>query len=210
MANAIFIGDMDFSTGDNGVFNLEMNLDTLLGVAVMSGAMSTLKTVDYARTRGRIKDELDEAYKSGLDIFGTDEWERITDRIDGLDDDKAASEIRKIISGVDGKERKHAVVNYAAASFMNQGLNMGELKNSLEQISDAAVNGSVPKDAIPGIENLTPEEQQNVHEDGMIHTALLYPTADNGGEPQEVFITKGNVVLRGDGTIDTEASSDEI
>ena len=210
VANAIFIGDMDFSTGDNGVFNLEMNLDTLLGVAVMSGAMSTLKTVDYARTRGRIKDELDEAYKSGLDIFGTDEWERITDRIDGLDDDKAASEIRKIISGVDGKERKHAVVNYAAASFMNQGLNMGELKNSLEQISDAAVNGSVPKDAIPGIENLTPEKQQNVHEDGMIHTALLYPTADNGGEPQEVFITKGNVVIRGDGTIDTEASSNAI
>lgn len=210
VANAIFIGDMDFSTGDNGVFNLEMNLDTLLGVAVMSGAMSTLKTVDYARTRGRIKDELDEAYKSGLDIFGTDEWERITDRIDGLDDDKAASEIRKIISGVDGKERKHAVVNYAAASFMNQGLNMGELKNSLEQISDAAVNGGVPKDAIPGIENLTPEEQQNVHEDGMIHTALLYPTADNGGEPQEVFITKGNVVMRGDGTIDTEASSNAI
>lgn len=210
VANAIFIGDMDFSTGDNGVFNLEMNLDTLLGVAVMSGAMSTLKTVDYARTRGRIKDELDEAYKSGLDIFGTDEWERITDRIDGLDDDKAASEIRKIISGVDGKERKHAVVNYAAASFMNQGLNMGELKNSLEQISDAAVNGGVPKDAIPGIENLTPEEQQNVHEDGMIHTALLYPTAENGGEPQEVFITKGNVVMRGDGTIDTEASSDAI
>lgn len=210
VANAIFIGDMDFSTGDNGVFNLEMNLDTLLGVAVMSGAMSTLKTVDYARTRGRIKDELDEAYKSGLDIFGTDEWERITDRIDGLDDDKAASEIRKIISDVDGKERKHAVVNYAAASFMNQGLNMGELKNSLEQISDAAVNGGVPKDAIPGIENLTPEEQQNVHEDGMIHTALLYPTADNGGEPQEVFITKGNVVMRGDGTIDTEASDKEI
>ena len=210
VANAIFIGDMDFSTGDNGVFNLEMNLDTLLGVAVMSGAMSTLKTVDYARTRGRIKDELDEAYKSGLDIFGTDEWERITDRIDGLDDDKAASEIRKIISDVDGKERKHAVVNYAAASFMNQGLNMGELKNSLEQISDAAVNGGVPKDAIPGIENLTPEEQQNVHEDGMIHTALLYPTADNGGGPQEVFITKGNVVMRGDGTIDTEASDKEI
>ena len=49
VANAIFIGDMDFSTGDNGVFNLEMNLDTPLGAAGMSGAMSTLKTADYAR-----------------------------------------------------------------------------------------------------------------------------------------------------------------
>ena len=53
-------------------------------------------------------------------------------------------------------------------------------------------------------------DHRNLHSDGMIHTALLYPTAENGGEPQEVFITKGNVVMRGDGTVDTEASSDAI
>ena len=53
-------------------------------------------------------------------------------------------------------------------------------------------------------------DHRNLHSDGMIHTALLYPTAENGGEPQEVFITKGNVVMRGDGTIDTEASSNAI
>ena len=57
---------------------------------------------------------------------------------------------------------------------------------------------------------LSPEERQNVHDDGMIHAAVLYPDAQQGSEAQEVFITKGNVVMNADGTIDTEASDKEI
>ena len=207
--NALFIGDMDFSTDENGVFNLDTNIDTFLGVAVMSGFMSSLKTVDYIRTKGRLKDALDNAYTSGLDVFGTNEWQRITDEIDGLDDKTAASAVKKMLNNVDSDEKKRTIINYATAALANQGLNTGELKNSLEQVSDAAVNGGVPQDAIPGIENLAPEERQNVHVDGMIHAAVLYPTAENG-QPQEVFITRGNVVMREDGTIDTEASDKEI
>lgn len=207
--NALFIGDMDFSTDENGVFNLDTNIDTFLGVAVMSGFMSSLKTVDYIRTKGRLKDALDNAYTSGLDVFGTNEWQRITDEIDGLDDKTAASAVKKMLNNVDSDEKKRTIINYATAALANQGFNAGELKNSLEQVSDAAVNGGVPQDAIPGIENLAPEERQNVHVDGMIHAAVLYPTAENG-QPQEVFITRGNVVMREDGTIDTEASDKEI
>lgn len=208
--NALFIGDMDFSTGENGVFNLDTNIDTFLGVAVMSGFMSSLKTVDYIRTKGRLKDALDNAYTSGLDVFGTNEWQRITDEIDGLDDKTAASSVKKMLNNVDTDEKKRTIINYATAALASQGFNAGELKNSLEQVSDAAVNGGVQQDAIPGIENLAPEERQNVHVDGMIHTAVLYPTAESNGQPQEVFITRGNVALREDGTIDTEASDKEI
>ncbi len=207
--NALFIGDMDFSTDENGVFNLDTNIDTFLGVTVMSGYMSSLKTVDYIRTKGRLKDALDNAYTSGLDVFGTNEWQRITDEIDGLDDKTAASAVKKMLNNVDSDEKKRTIINYATAALANQGFNAGELKNSLEQVSDAAVNGGVPQDAIPGIENLAPEERQNVHVDGMIHAAVLYPTAENG-QPQEVFITRGNVVMREDGTIDTDASDKEI
>ena len=208
--NALFIGDMDFSTDENGVFNLDTNIDTFLGVAVMSGFMSSLKTVDYIRTKGRLKDALDNAYTSGLDVFGTNEWQRITDEIDGLDDKTAASVVKKMLNNVDSDEKKRTIINYATAALASQGFNAGELKNSLEQVSDAAVNGGVPQDAIPGIENLAPEERQNVHVDGMIHTAVLYPTAESNGQPQEVFITRGNVALHEDGTIDTEASDKEI
>lgn len=207
--NALFIGDMDFSTDENGVFNLDTNIDTFLGVEVMRGFMSSLKTVDYIRTKGRLKDALDNAYTSGLDVFGTKEWQRITDEIDGLDDKTAASAVKKMLNNVDSDEKKRTIINYATAALANQGFNAGELKNSLEQVSDAAVNGGVPQDAIPGRENLAPEERQNVHVDGMIHAAVLYPTAENG-QPQEVFITRGNVVMREDGTIDTEASDKEI
>lgn len=207
--NALFIGDMDFSTDENGVFNLDTNIDTFLGVAVMSGFMSSLKTVDYIRTKGRLKDALDNAYTSGLDVFGTKEWQRITNEKDGLDDKTAASAVKKMLNNVDSDEKKRTIINYATAALANQGFNAGELKNSLEQVSDAAVNGGVPQDAIPGIENLAPEERQNVHVDGMIHAAVLYPTAENG-QPQEVFITRGNVVMREDGAIDTEASDKEI
>lgn len=207
--NALFIGDMNFSTDENGVFNLDTNIDTFLGIAVMSGFMSSLKTVDYIRTKGRLKDALDNAYTSGLDVFGTKEWQRITNEIDGLDDKTAASAVKKMLNNVDSDEKKRTIINYATAALANQGFNAGELKNSLEQVSDAAVNGGVPQDAIPGIENLAPEERQNVHVDGMIHAAVLYPTAENG-QPQEVFITRGNVVMREDGTIDTEASDKEI
>lgn len=208
--NALFIGDMDFSTGENGVFNLDTNIDTFLGVAVMSGFMSSLKTVDYVRTKGRLKDALNNAYTSGLDVFGTNEWQRITDEIDGLDDKNAAAAVKKMLNDVDSDEKKRTIINYATAALANQGFNAGELKNSLEQVSDAAVNGGVPQDTIPGIDDLTSEERQNVHVDGMIHTAVLYPTAESNGQPQEVFITRGNVALREDGTIDTEASDKEI
>lgn len=208
--NALFIGDMDFSTGANGVFNLDTNIDTFLGVAVMSGFMSSLKTIDYVRTKGRLKDALNNAYTSGLDVFGTKEWQRITNEIDGLDDKTAASAVKKMLNNVDSDEKKRTIINYATAALANQGFNAGELKNSLEQVSDAAVNGGVPQDAIPRIENLSPEERQNVHVDGMIHAAVLYPTAENNGQPQEVFITRGNVVMREDGTIDTKASDKEI
>lgn len=210
MENALFIGDMDFSTGANGVFNLDTNIDTFLGVAVMSGFMSSLKTADYIRTKGRLKDELNTAYTSGIDVFGVNEWQRITDEIDGLDDKNAAAAVKKMLNNVDSDEKKRTIINYATAALANQGFNAGELKNSLEQVSDAAVNGGVPQDAIPGIDSLTPEERQNVHVDGMIHTAVLYPTAESNGQPQEVFITRGNVALREDGTIDTEASDKEI
>ena len=208
--NAIFIGDMDFSTGPDGVFNLDTNIDTFLGVAVMTGFMSSLKTADYIRTKGRLKDNLNNAYSAGLDLFGVNEWQRITDELDNIDDGNAASTVRKMIDGLETGRQKRAVVNYAAASLMNQGFNVGELKNAVEEMSDAAVSGRVPRSQIPGIESLAPEEQQNVHDDGMVHTAVLYPAAESGGGAQEVFVIKGRIVTDAAGNVDKERSDDMI
>ena len=208
--NALFIGDMDFSTGPNGVFNKDVNIDTFLGVAAMTGFMSSLKTADYIRTRGRIKDNLDNAYNNGLSLFGVDEWEKISNELDNIDENNAAKTVKRLVNSVDDNDMKQAIANYAAASAMNHGFNIGDLKNNIEEASDNIVNGKVPRSAIPGFDALSPDEQQNVHDDGMIHSAILYPITENGGNAEQVFIVKGNVALNNDGSIDIKNSSDAI
>ena len=208
--NALFIGDMDFSTGPNGVFNKDVNIDTFLGVAAMTGFMSSLKTADYIRTRGRIKNNLDNAYNNGLSLFGVDEWEKISNELDNIDENNAAKTVKRLVNSVDDNDMKQAIANYAAASAMNHGFNIGDLKNNIEEASDNIVNGKVPRSAIPGFDSLSPDEQQNVHDDGMIHSAILYPIVENGGNAEQVFIVKGNVALNNDGSIDIKNSSDAI
>ena len=208
--NALFIGDMDFSTGPNGVFNKDVNIDTFLGVAAMTGFMSSLKTADYIRTRGRIKDNLDNAYNNGLSLFGVDAWEKISDELDNIDENNAAKTVKRLVNSVDDNDMKQAIANYAAASAMNHGFNIGDLKNNIEETSDNIVNGKVPRSAIPGFDALSPDEQQNVHDDGMIHSAILYPIAENGGNAEQVFIVKGNVALNNDGSVDIKNSSDAV
>ena len=208
--NALFIGDMDFSTGPNGVFNKDVNIDTFLGVAAMTGFMSSLKTADYIRTRGRIKNNLDNAYNNGLSLFGVDEWQKISDELDNIDENNAAKTVKRLVNSVDDNDMKQAIANYAAASAMNHGFNIGDFKNNIEEASDNIVNGKVPRSAIPGFDELSPDEQPNVHDDGMIHSAILYPVTENGGNAEQVFIVKGNVALNNDGSVDIKNSSDAI
>lgn len=53
-------------------------------------------------------------------------------------------------------------------------------------------------------------DHRNLHSDGMIHAAVLYPSAESGGQPQEVFIIKGDIVADANGKVDVEKSSDMI
>lgn len=53
-------------------------------------------------------------------------------------------------------------------------------------------------------------DHRNLHSDGMIHAAVLYPSAESGGQPQEVFIIKGDIVADVSGKVDVEKSSDMI
>lgn len=53
-------------------------------------------------------------------------------------------------------------------------------------------------------------DHRNLHSDGMIHAAMLYPSAESGEQPQEVFIIKGDIVADANGKVDVEKSSDMI
>ncbi len=205
--NAILVGDNPLLFGNGGLLDKDTQIDILGGMALSIAGMNAGTLAAYGTQRGvyaamTANDErrLNNADATALEVLGN-KWNDIKDDIDNTPND-AMPELMKEYAADEtmSKEEKEAVGGYITSLLRSRGHNLGQ--NAVMQADEeerTVLNN-----------NLTPEEQQNVHEDGMIHTVLLYPTAENGGEPQEVFITKGNVVMRGDGTVDTEASSDAI
>lgn len=198
--NAIFVGDQKFSD----YLDPKTQADIIGGMALSMAFMSGGTLTAYGINRGinaaeyeYIKKKLNNADNLASQRLTPEKWEKLKEEIDGTPNNKIPDFIVRIAEdGNMAVQEKEAVGQYVVSLLRMRGHNLKETAQAEEQtVLD---------------NNLTPEEQQNVHDDGMIHTALLYPTAENGGEPQEVFITKGNVVMRGDGTIDTEASSNAI
>ena len=198
--NAIFVGDQKFSD----YLDPKTQADIIGGMALSMAFMSGGTITAYGVNRGinaaeykYIKKKLNNADNLASQRLTPEKWGKLKEEIDGTPNDKIPDFIVRIAEdGNMAVQEKEIVGQYVVSLLRMRGHNLKETAQAEEQtVLD---------------NNLTPEEQQNVHEDGMIHTALLYPTAENGGEPQEVFITKGNVVMRGDGTVDTEASSDAI
>lgn len=198
--NAIFVGDQKFSD----YLDPKTQADIIGGMALSMAFMSGGTLTAYGINRGinaaeyeYIKKKLNNADNLASQRLTPEKWEKLKEEIDGTPNNKIPDFIVRIAEdGNMAVQEKEAVGQYVVSLLRMRGHNLKETAQAEEQtVLD---------------NNLTPEEQQNVHDDGMIHTALLYPTAENGGEPQEVFITKGNVVMRADGTVDTEASSDAI
>ena len=205
--NAILVGDNPLLFGSGGLLDTDTQIDILGGMALSIAGMNAGTLAAYGTQRGvyaamTANDErrLNNADATALEVLGT-KWNDIKDDIDNTPND-AMPELMKEYADDEtmSKEEKEAVGGYITSLLRSRGHNLGQ---------NAVIQADEEEQTVLD-NNLTPEEQQNVHEDGMIHTALLYPTAENGGEPQEVFITKGNVVMRGDGTVDTEASSNAI
>ncbi len=205
--NAILVGDNPLLFGSGGLLDKDTQIDILGGMALSIAGMNAGTLAAYGTQRGvyaamTVNDErrLNNADATALEVLGN-KWNDIKDDIDNTPND-AMPELMKEYADDEtmSKEEKEAVGGYITSLLRSRGHNLGQ---------NAVIQADEEEQTVLD-NNLTPEEQQNVHEDGMIHTALLYPTAENGGEPQEVFITKGNVVMRGDGTIDTEASSNAI
>ena len=205
--NAILVGDNPLLFGNGGLLDKDTQIDILGGMALSIAGMNAGTLAAYGTQRGvyaamTANDEkrLNNADATALEVLG-DKWNAIKDDIDNTPNEAMPTLIKEYADDETmSKEEKEAVGGYITSLLRSRGHNLGQ--NAVMQADE--------EERTVLDNNLTPEEQQNVHEDGMIHTALLYPTAENGGEPQEVFITKGNVVMRGDGTVDTEASSDAI
>lgn len=128
IANALMVGDMTLDRAkDTGVFNLEQNIDTFCGVALMGGFMSAMNTVGYAAHRYNY--DVDRVSNANAKIFGDDLWRRVKTTIDSsIGDPRGLNDtLTDLIGGDDAvfdKDGKKAILKYAQAALEKQGSEM--------------------------------------------------------------------------------------
>lgn len=207
--NAVFVGDNPLLFGDGGLLDAKTQKDIVFGVGLSVFAMNAAAVSLHGTGQGinalqtmfdKDQRRLDAADIAAIEIIGG-QWTEIKNEIDNATNEELADVAQKIADDKDlNEEQKKAAGEYVTSTLQMRGHNLGE---------NAAMQSNEQRDAyLDSV--LSPEERQNVHDDGMIHAAVLYPTAENNGQPQEVFITKGNIVMNADGTINAEASDKEI
>ena len=196
----VALGDMTWDEAFSGrtqgdiVFGLAMSVGAMQGIgAAAQGIGKFYNTAQYRRYKKRT----DDAGKAASSRLTEEAWTPLKEKIDNTPNE-GFGEVWDEVRGNESlsEQEKRAVYDYMNSLATMRGYALGGLNGIKEKAR---------RDAF-----LSPEEQQNVHEDGMIHAAVMFPNADNGGQQQEVFVVKGNVVLREDGTVDASASDDVI
>ena len=196
----VAIGDMTWEEALSGrtqgdiVFGLAMSVGAMQGIgAAAQGIGKLYNTAQYQRYKKRT----DDAGKAASSRLTEDAWTPLKEKIDNTPNE-GFGEVWDEVRGNESlsEQEKRAVYDYMNSLATMRGYALGGLNGIKEKAR---------RDAF-----LSSEEQQMVHEDGMIHSAVMFPNADNGGQQQEVFVVKGNVVLREDGTVDVDASDDVI
>lgn len=208
--NAVFVGDNPLLFGDGGLLDAKTQKDIVFGVGLSVFAMNAAAVSLHGTGQGinalqtmfdKDQRRLDAADIAAIEIIGGHKWTEIKNEIDNATNDELVDVAQKISDDEElNEEQKKAAAEYVTSTLQMRGHNLGE---------NAAIQSREQRDAYLN-SMLSPEERQNMHDDGMIHAAVLYPTAENNGQPQEVFITKGNIVMNADGTINAEASDKEI
>lgn len=145
IANALVVGDMTLDTAENtGVFNLQQNIDTFCGVALMGGFMSALNTVGYAAHRYNY--DLDRVSNANAKIFGDELWSRIRTTIDSsIGDPRGLNDTLTDLIGGDetafDKDGKKAILKYAQAALEKQGAEMSQYQPRMASTEREEVSG---------------------------------------------------------------------
>lgn len=142
--NALLVGDKDFSTDKGkGVFNLDDNIDTFLGVSLMSGAISMAKTVGYRTPTMEARKLMERSEKKALSAFGDPvRWGGIRNAIESGDD----TEVHNAVAGVlrdktATEEQKKAVLDYAQRAQTYRGMEEAKRNRLTESGDDATAAG---------------------------------------------------------------------
>lgn len=142
---------------EGSIFNLEDNIDTFLGVALMGGVFSTVKTFGYTTASREAKNRLNKANENGAIIFGKDSWATTKDILDRVD----AAEISKFIqdryryTSLSGEKIK-AIADYLRAREFANGVEMGksqqdkQVESAVKQTYDQTVAEESKQEKTPG------------------------------------------------------------
>ena len=205
--NAVLVGDNPLLFGEGGLLDAKTQMDIVGGISLSVFAMNAATTAIYGSGQALSamfdKDQrrLDNADTAAIEIIGGQKWTEIKNKIDNATNEELADVASEIGNDKDlNDEQKKVAADYITSTLKMRGHNLGE--NAAMQVKEQR-NSELDS-------MLSPEEQQNVHDDGMIHSAILYPITENGGNAEQVFIVKGNVALNNDGKIDVKKSSDTV
>lgn len=165
--NALIVGDNTLDANkDTGVFNLDQNIDTFLGVGLMGGFFAGAKTLSYRGPKRQALNEMSEAGKA-IDsaLTGNHQWQEQWGKwrntlLVGTDEEKKST-LREVM---DNKELpmnfRMGVLNFVKAAQKYEGLSRAQ-ENKIqdgEQDPDAAAYDRSYDD---GYDTTDPEEMSN-------------------------------------------------
>lgn len=165
--NALIVGDNTLDTNkDTGVFNLDQNIDTFLGVGLMGGFFAGAKTLSYRGPKCQALHEMSEAGKA-IDsaLSGNHQWQEQWGKwrntlLVGTDEEKKST-LREVM---DNKELpmnfRMGVLNFVKAAQKYEGLSRAQESKIQdgEQDPDAA---AYDRSYDEGYDTTDPEEMSN-------------------------------------------------
>ncbi len=127
--NAILVGDNTLDASDDtGVFNLDQNIDTFLGVALMGGVFSTARTIGWRTPKYRARMEMEKARNKARTKYGSEAWQEIEDRMAEAGDSGMSAVLSTVIAGENSPEKAKALLDYAKSIKKYEGMLAGDEK----------------------------------------------------------------------------------
>lgn len=137
--NALVVGDQTLDTdSDTGVFNLDQNIDTFLGVALMGGFLSSAKTLGYRTPKYRARKDMERKDDKAASSFGNQEtWGSVRNTLAFGNDEDAANMLADVLTNPDYTEQqKRTTLDYAKSVKTYQGILKGEEKRRTDEDAD--------------------------------------------------------------------------
>lgn len=137
--NALVVGDQTLDTNpDTGVFTLDNNIDTFLGVSLMGGFMSAVKTAGYRTPKYRARQDMKATDDAAAAVFANqDTWGEIRNTLAFGEDEAVKAKLAEVMTNGDfTPEQKAAALKYAQAVENYRGILRGENKRREEGAAD--------------------------------------------------------------------------